>query len=228
MAEHQPDVKSQRSALFQTSSSTISDLLWATNFQPSIHDPSTGRSLSHQSLFQLVRDFRLRIPQYLSSKPVVAIILPNGPLLAVTVIAVASRYTAAPINASSGADQIRADVLQAGSHVVMVLRQDIQRLGLNDTWVADAGIDVVPVELDDDMALQISEPKIPNYRLETCHTPNAGDDCAILLFTSGTSGKKKLVPLTVKSILTGVDFVIQSWGLTAIDVCNNLMPLNHV
>ncbi|KAL9078001.1 MAG: hypothetical protein Q9157_003086 [Trypethelium eluteriae] len=229
MAAHlQPVVNSQRASLFQNPSSTIADLLWASNLQPSIHDPSTGKSLSHQHLFQFVRDFRLRIPSHVSSKPVVAIALPNGPLLGITVVAVANRYTAAPINASSGADQIRADVLQAGSHVVLALPQDIERLGLHDPWVAESGIAVVPVELAEDLTPHITEHESSDGLLRSEHTSNAGSDCAILLFTSGTSGKKKLVPLTVKSILIGVIFVIESWGLTAADVCNNLMPLNHV
>ena len=228
MATYHADVKSQRTMVFQNSSSSIADLLWATDSRPSIHDPSTGKSLNHQSLFQFVRDFRLQIPPHLSSKPVVAVILPNGPLLAVTVFAVANRYTAAPINASSGADQIRADVLQAGAHVVLVSPHDIQKLGLNDSWIADAGINVVPVELGDDLSVRFTDQETPNSLLRDSHTPNAGSDCAILLFTSGTSGKKKLVPLTIQSILTGVSFVIESWGLTSADVCNNLMPLNHV
>ncbi|KAL9096046.1 MAG: hypothetical protein Q9165_001568 [Trypethelium subeluteriae] len=227
-ALQQPVVNSQRAALFHNPSSTIADLLWASSLQPSVHDPSTGKSLSHQRLFQFVRDFRIRVPPHVSSKPVVAIILPNGPLLGIAVVAVANRYTAAPINASSGADQIRADVLQAGSHVVLALPQDIQRLGLRDPWVAEAGIAVVPVELAEDVTPHITEYESSDGLLGSEHTSNAGSDCAILLFTSGTSGKKKLVPLTVKSILIGVVFVIESWGLTAADVCNNLMPLNHV
>ena len=220
-------MKVQRAAAFQSASSNIVDSLWATDVKPCIHDPSTGKSLSHHSLFQFVRDFRLHIPSHGSSKPVVAIILPNGPLLAITVIAVANRYTAAPIQSSSGADQIRADVLQAGSNAILVSPEDITRLGLNDAWVADAGIDVVPVEFDDDMNVQLVAHDMPSD-LEGNHASNAGSDCAILLFTSGTSGKKKLVPLTVRSILTGVAFVIESWGLTPVDVCNNLMPLHHV
>ncbi|KAI9693779.1 MAG: putative NRPS-like protein biosynthetic cluster [Bathelium mastoideum] len=228
MAASQPDVKSQRAAAFQNPSSTLVDLLWASNVEPCIHDPSTGRSLSHESLFQCVRDFRLDIPSNVSSKPVVAIVLPNGPLLAVTVIAVANRYTAAPISSSSGADQIRADVLQAGSNVVLALPQDIPRLGLCDSWVANAGIDVVPIEFGDDMVVRLMLQQSPGPFLQTRHSPNVGSDCAILLFTSGTSGKKKLVPLTVRSILNGVAFVIDSWGLTPADVCNNLMPLHHV
>ena len=42
------------------------------------------------------------------------------------------------------------------------------------------------------------------------------------------SGTKKRVPITVHSIVSGVAFVIDSWGLTSSDRCLNMMPLNHV
>ncbi|KAF4494138.1 peroxisomal-coenzyme A synthetase [Fusarium agapanthi] len=57
---------------------------------------------------------------------------------------------------------------------------------------------------------------------------NKADDIGLIFFTSGTSGTKKVVPLTVNSIIAGVAFVIESWGLTASDICLNMMPLYHV
>ncbi len=45
---------------------------------------------------------------------------------------------------------------------------------------------------------------------------------------TGTSGTKKVVPITCLGLLTGVQCVIDSWGLTSTDICLNMMPLNHV
>lgn len=59
-------------------------------------------------------------------------------------------------------------------------------------------------------------------------SPNKADDIGLILFTSGTSGTKKVVSLTVHSIIAGIVFVIDSWGLTTSDVCLNMMPLYHV
>jgi long-subunit acyl-CoA synthetase (AMP-forming) len=58
--------------------------------------------------------------------------------------------------------------------------------------------------------------------------PNEADDIGLILFTSGTSGAKKVVPLTIHSIITGVVFVMDSWGLGEADMCLNMMPLYHV
>lgn len=50
----------------------------------------------------------------------------------------------------------------------------------------------------------------------------------LVLFTSGTSGTKKLVPYTLESLIVGAGCIIQSWDLTALDVAFNMMPLFHV
>ncbi|KAI9687686.1 MAG: putative NRPS-like protein biosynthetic cluster [Bogoriella megaspora] len=215
-------------AVFHDPFNAIYDLLWPDRTEPSIHDPSTGRSCSHASLAKTVAEFRLPIPQSVTSKPVVAILLPNGPLLALTVFAVANRYKAAPINAASGADQVKTDVLEAGSNIILVNANDRKRLGLEEAWVAEEGIEVLSIELGHDMTLELTQSDVISSSPEGAHHQNVGTDISIILFTSGTSGKKKLVPLTTKTILAGVKFVIDSWGLTPTDVCANLMPLNHV
>ena len=58
--------------------------------------------------------------------------------------------------------------------------------------------------------------------------PNLADDTGIMLFTSGTSGTKKLVPLSIHSMVAGVAMVVESWGLDTTMRCLNQMPLNHV
>ena len=57
--------------------------------------------------------------------------------------------------------------------------------------------------------------------------PNHADDIGGLLSTSGTSGTKKLVPLSVHSMVCGVAMVAESWGLSPTMRCLNQMPLNH-
>lgn len=44
------------------------------------------------------------------------------------------------------------------------------------------------------------------------------DDQSLILQTSGTSGKKKVVPYTLRSLIIGTCAVIQSWGLREADI----------
>jgi acyl-CoA synthetase (AMP-forming)/AMP-acid ligase II len=57
---------------------------------------------------------------------------------------------------------------------------------------------------------------------------NSGLDEGLVLFTSGTTGNKKLVPHCVCDILTAAVTIALSWELEPADVNCNLMPLFHV
>ena len=50
----------------------------------------------------------------------------------------------------------------------------------------------------------------------------------MVLFTSGTTGNKKLVPHLMGDLLTSATVVALSWQLKPTDVNCNMMPLFHV
>jgi acyl-CoA synthetase (AMP-forming)/AMP-acid ligase II len=58
--------------------------------------------------------------------------------------------------------------------------------------------------------------------------PNQPDDIAMILQTSGTSGKKKTVPYRLRTLCVGTTCVAFSWGLRSSDINVNMMPLFHV
>lgn len=197
---------------------------------PALYTTNTEKFLTHRYLREFVSQFSVPVEAEESGrKPVVSIALPNGPLLAAVCIAVTSHYTAAPINPAAGAEQFQADVLQAGAKCILTTREDYAKLELGeDGWTRDTTITVLLVELTDDMRIEITTPAGVPVSSATPAPPNAADDIALILFTSGTSGKKKVVPITTHSIVAGVAFVIESWALTSEDVCLNMMPLYHV
>lgn len=212
----------------KSSYSSLLDLFPAANDQPALFEPESQKSLSHGRLRDFLATFSLPIPLRAGRKPVVAVALPNGPLLGLAVLAVASYYTAAPINAAVGVEQFKADILQSGATLMLVVQSDVQKLQLRDPWVAEAGIEVFVAGLAEDMTMTLTD--VNGHRVHAIqqHVASTADDVAIQLFTSGTSGTKKLVPITVHAIVSGVAFVIDSWGLTPKDRCLNMMPLNHV
>ncbi|KAL9946324.1 putative NRPS-like protein biosynthetic cluster [Verticillium nonalfalfae] len=195
--------------------------------KPALRSTKAKDFITHSGLHSFVDSFAVPVKiQKGRSKPVVAIALPNGPLLAAVCIATTTYYTASPINPAAGPVQFQADVLQAGAGCILTTPDDYDRLQLSDDWVSEHGIEIAFVESNgDDIRLQdikgrplkIKQPK-----------PNHPDDISLILFTSGTSGTKKVVPLTVHSIVAGIVFVMDSWGLSSDDVCLNMMPLYHV
>jgi len=58
--------------------------------------------------------------------------------------------------------------------------------------------------------------------------PNQHSDEVLVLFTSGTTGQKKLVPHLLQDVLVATACISVSWKLTAHDTNCNLMPLFHV
>ncbi|KAI7099510.1 acetyl-CoA synthetase-like protein [Hortaea werneckii] len=219
-------------ALCKQSYGSLLDLFQPKSDSVAIINPENGQSSHHGALYSILKRFSLPLPASSSSrKPIVAISLPNGPLLALTVLAVASYYTAAPIAHGNGVgpEQFKADVLQSKSDMVLASGADIDRLHLRDSWLVEAGITVLLIELTGEMSLVVKnvQGKAISSDLPP-PAPNNADDMGIMLFTSGTSGTKKLVPLHIHSMVCGIAMVIESWGLSPSMRCLNQMPLNHV
>lgn len=200
------------------------------NDQAAFVDPLTKSVLSHRMLSQFIGNFTLPITGEESCKPIVVIALPNGPLLALACLAITSYYTAAPINPAGGAEQFWNDVQLIKSKAILAVAGDVDRLGLRDPWIAQAGIQVFILDQKPDLTFGVTslDGSLPSsFQLQ--QTPaNEADDRALILFTSGTSGTKKVVPYSLYTMLSGVSCVIDSWGLTPADSCLNMMPLNHV
>lgn len=195
---------------------------------PALRSSMPESYITHKGLRRFVDSFRLPSESF-TRKPIVAIALPNGPLLAATCIAVTTYYTSAPINPAAGAEQFRADVQQAGANFILTTRDDYERLELGDHWVASAGIQVFVVKWDNNDKIEIQDLGGIAVSQPSQNPPcNGPDDFGLILFTSGTSGTKKVVPMTMHSIIAGISFVVESWGLTASDICLNMMPLYHV
>jgi acyl-CoA synthetase (AMP-forming)/AMP-acid ligase II/acetyltransferase-like isoleucine patch superfamily enzyme/acyl carrier protein len=215
--------------LVKSSYASLIDLLPSSPTSAAIVDGQSRRNISHHKLRQFVSNFR--IPVKLGSQvSTVAVAVPNGALLGVVSIAVSAYYTLAPIDPTGGPEQFRADILRTGSKVLLVQESDLRRLGIDQSWVDELDIDVQLIQKQDDLTFSLS-PFLKNRPIiysEDRKTPNTADDICLILFTSGTSGTKKIVPFTLHSIVSSVAFVGESWALTSRDVCLNMMPLNHI
>jgi hypothetical protein len=65
----------------------------------------------------------------------------------------------------------------------------------------------------------------PEQEIEFNIVPNSAPDEALVLFTSGTTGNKKVVPHCMGDLLTAATVIALSWQLVPTDVNCNLMPL---
>jgi oxalate---CoA ligase len=155
----------------------------------------------------------------------VAIVLPNGPELAVAFLSIASGATSAPLNPGYSESEFefylsdlkaKALVLLAGN--VSPARQVAVRLGI-------PVIELLP-KLD---GRAISFELIGE---EDSPPPQSGfskvEDVALILHTSGTTSRPKMVPLTHKNICSSARHINNTLKLSPADRCLNVMPLFHI
>ena len=212
----------------KSSYQSLRDLLVPSE-KAAIIDAQSQAYVSHNALLKFIHDFDLPIlGEADDKKPIIVLALPNGPLMGLACMAVATYFTVAPISSQSGVEQFRADIEQTHAKVAMVLRSDVSRLGLEGSWIKDAGIQVLIVEPRPDMTFNVIPLNTLNCSAKYHKTANCPNDVSFILFTSGTSGAKKAVPLPLHNVVSGVAFVIDSWDLKDNDICLNMMPLNHM
>ncbi|OAQ74999.1 peroxisomal-coenzyme A synthetase [Purpureocillium lilacinum] len=205
----------------------LTDLIRRTA-SPALRTPSSDSSISHTELREFATNFRLPVLPT-ARKPVVAVALPNGPLLAATCIAVATWYTAAPVNPAAGPVQFQRDIVQIGAKFILTTASLYESLELDSLQVEPLEVQILCMQWDGGGRIKLVTPSgdaVPPGNSKP--RPNQADDVSLVLFTSGTTGTRKVVPVTFHSLIAGVVLVVDSWGLSSEDICVNMMPLYHV
>ncbi|KAJ8081882.1 putative NRPS-like protein biosynthetic cluster [Marasmius tenuissimus] len=220
--------------LDQSNIDTLLDCLCATH-DPAILSPDTHtETLKHDTLRSFVSTFSLPCPSRhtpLGRNDRVAVVLPTGPVNGVAILAVAAYHTCAPFNSSCTASELKEDVVRLNVKAVITTSDSVQRLELEDLH-RELGCDIITVKPLSSRPAGLFELSL--FGEDEYHAPRSPsalhtlDDRSLVLHTSGTSGKKKAVPYTLRSLLVGTWAVVESWDLRATDVNMNMMPLFHV
>ena len=160
----------------------------------------------------------------------VGLVALNGPEMAVAFVAVAAGATAAPLNPTYRANEFdfylsdlgaKALVVQAemDSPAVSVARaRGIPVIELHPRRSESAGLfDLLPVEAE---TVPPGAPAASGLA--------APDDVALVLHTSGTTSRPKIVRLTQRNLCAAARNIGHTLRLTAADRCLNSMPLFHI
>jgi len=156
----------------------------------------------------------------------VAMVLPNGPEMAVAFLGVASGAVAAPLNPAYRGEEF--DFYLSDIEARLLLIEE----GLDSPARAVAerrGIEIV------DVRAMVDEPA---GSLRLVHKgqvvspagadfPAAGDT-ALVLHTSGTTSRPKIVPLLQRNLLASARNISRTLELSPADRCLVLMPLFHI
>jgi acyl-CoA synthetase (AMP-forming)/AMP-acid ligase II len=157
----------------------------------------------------------------------VAIVLPNGPEMAAAFLAVGASATTAPLNPAYREDEFAFYLQDLGAKALIVTEND------DTSAVTVAGRLGVPI-------LRLSVPAgAPAGQFELLsedrgsgHTAASGgaaeQDVALVLHTSGTTSRPKIVPLTQANLCASAAHIMRTLKLTPADKCLNIMPLFHI
>jgi oxalate---CoA ligase len=155
----------------------------------------------------------------------VGIVLPNGPEMATAFLAVAAGATSAPLNPAYRQDEFefylsdlsaKALIVEAGSASPAIAAAE--KLGV-------ALITLTPEPQAGAGAFQLSG-------ASTCAAARPGpaepDDVALILHTSGTTSRPKIVPLAQANVWASANNIAAALELGEHDRALNVMPLFHI
>ena len=155
----------------------------------------------------------------------VAVCLPNGAEMAVAFLAVASAAVCAPLNPEYRERELEFFLSDLQPKAILLLagqatpaRPVAERLGVR----------ILDIETE-------TTGPAGTFRLAGVTSAVAGkverasdSDVALILHTSGTTSRPKMVPLTHGNLCASADNVKQALALTPTDRCLNVMPLFHI
>ncbi|MFL5281635.1 MAG: acyl--CoA ligase [Rhodopila sp.] len=157
----------------------------------------------------------------------VALVLPNGPEAASSFVTIACGATTAPLNPAYKADEFTFYLtdLKAKALAVLAGMETPAR-----AVAAELGVPVVDLVPDAEGpagAFTLAPP--PGLSGAAAHPGEAeAQDVALVLHTSGTTSRPKIVPLRHINITASAYHIGETLALTADDVCLNIMPLFHI
>ena len=157
----------------------------------------------------------------ISNKDRAAIVLPNGPFMASSFLAISSYMSAAPLNPAYKADEYEF-YLKDLSPKIVIVEPNSKNNVIEVAKKLKIPVCEIKIQKDSPPGLFDLFDKTSQYSL-----PEENDE-ALVLHTSGTTSKPKIVPLTNKNIFSSAINISKSLELSEIDHCLNIMPLFHI
>ena len=159
----------------------------------------------------------------------VAIVLANGPEMASALVIFSAATTTAPLNPSYKREEYRFFFQDLKAKVLVV---EEHSTSASIKAANDLGIPVIRLRVEATMAAGefdiLVEDDIKNAGNSVSTGFVQADDVGLLLHTSGTTSRPKLVPLSQRNLVASAINIGQTLSLTKDDRSINIMPLFHI
>jgi len=208
-------------------SETISGLI-----QPHPDDaPAIGAPGRRWLSYGALRDLAAQVAGQLHANGIgrrdrVAIVLPNSPEMAAAFVTIAQSAVTAPLNPTYRQDEYTFYLGDLGAKA-LVVADDYQGPAL--AAAQSLGLKILRLTVPEDAPAGGFEITSQAAGSPDCDTsPPTPQDVALILHTSGTTSRPKIVPLLHSNVCASARNVGASLALTAQDRCLNVMPLFHI
>ena len=159
----------------------------------------------------------------------IALVLPNGADMAAAFLGITATAACAPLNPSYSREEFSFFLTDTGCDAVLVSADHPTAV---EPAADDLGIPCYQLRSIEEVIA--GAPPFPDgaFRVIPQEVPAGSwarpDENALILHTSGTTGRPKRVPLRQDRVCRNAAAIASSLGLTPADRCLNLMPLFHV
>jgi acyl-CoA synthetase (AMP-forming)/AMP-acid ligase II len=154
----------------------------------------------------------------------VAIVLPNGPEMAAAFVTVAQVATTCPLNPAYKEDEFAFYLEDLRAKAIILMEGED-----GPALAAARAQDLTVIRLIPGTGPAGGFTLSPERSAGEGDTAAPGpDDVALILHTSGTTSRPKIVPLLQSNLAASADNIGTSLTLTQADRCMNVMPLFHI
>ena len=155
----------------------------------------------------------------------VALVVPNGPESALAFLAIACCSSCAPLNPAYRVSEF--EYYFSDLHVkAVILQGDME----SAARTAATTCRIPVIDLQPDFTAAAGQFRLVGNPVGPARTDGfaQADDIALVLHTSGTTARPKIVPLTHQNLCVSAHQIRQTLGLNPMDRCLNVMPLFHI
>ncbi len=156
----------------------------------------------------------------------VAIVLPNGPEMATAFVTIAQAAVTAPLNPAYQQEEYAFYLSDLKAKALIV---SASYDGPALAAAMSCGVAVLRLEFDQALpagTFKLSGPA--TVKAQANGRTAASEDTALILHTSGTTSRPKIVPLLQSNITASAQSIARTLALTPGDRCLNVMPLFHI
>jgi len=160
----------------------------------------------------------------LNSNDKIGIVLNNGSAMAATFIAIASNFISCPLNPSFTKEEFKFYFKDLDLKIVIIEKNKstLAREAADELNVRVINLSGKNIQNVTSLDIDIKEKQeMPNNKYSE-------KNIAMILHTSGTTSRPKMVPLTHKNLVASAKNISRTLNLNKNDKCLNIMPMFHI